>query len=259
MHPILFRIGSFEIRTWGVLVLTALLVGIFWVAREAKRNGYNPDDIIDIGTWVIIMGIVGARVFYVLYHPSEFSDNPLLAFAVWRGGMVFFGGFLFALVTGIILIKKKGLPLWQVADWTAPAFALGMFIGRWGCFFNGCCYGRPTNSVFGVSFKPGSPAFAEYGPMKLHPTQLYESFGNLIIFFILLLVRKKYRLHDGALFGLYMILGPMVRFIDDFFRAYDKGAYLFGLPLTVNQWISIGLMIFGAWLLFFKEDTQTEQ
>ena len=251
MHPVILRIGSLEIRSWGVFVLTGFLVGIWLAAREAKRNGYSPDAVVDIGSFIVILAMIGSRIFYALYHPEQFAHNPLEIFAIWHGGLVFYGGVIFAIITAIIGAKIKRIPLWKLADWAAPGFAIGLAIGRWGCFFNGCCYGKPTNSVFGVSFKPGSPAFNEFGAMKLHPTQIYESVGNFLIFLLLLKIRRKYRLPDGVLFGIYMVLGPFVRFLDDFYRAYEPSTYV-AFGLTINQFIAIALMLWGAGLIAVK-------
>lgn len=239
MYPVLFRIGGIEVRTWGVLVLLGFLAGMEVTYQYAKRYGYKREDIYDIGFYVVLASIIGARVFYILYNFHEFKNNLWEMFAIWHGGLVFFGGVVFAIPVAAYFIKKRGFPLWKFADWTAPGFAIGMFIGRWGCFFNGCCFGRACHGPFCTVFKPGSEAFAVFGPLPIHPTQLYESFGNLIVFFVLIWVAKR-KPFDGFVFLLYMILGPLVRFLVDYYRYYETYKY-YG-PFDVNQWISIGLM-----------------
>ncbi len=240
MHPVLLKIGGFEIRTWGVFVLSGFLAGMEIIYQQAKKEGFKRDTIYDLGFYIILASIVGARVFYILYNFHEFKNNPWEMFAIWHGGMVFFGGVFFAIPTAIYYMRKHGLPVWRFKDWGAPGFAIGMFIGRWGCFFNGCCFGRPCHGPFCVVFKPGSEAFAVFGNTPIHPTQLYESFGNLIVFFILILAAKK-KPFDGFVFLLYMILGPFVRFLVDYYRYYE--AYKYYGPFDVNQWISIGIMV----------------
>ena len=248
MHPILFKIGGLEIRTWGVLVLLGFLAGLEVTYYYAKKHGITRDSVYDLGFWVIIASIIGARVFYILYNFHEFKHNLWEMFAIWHGGMVFLGGFFFAIPTAIYYLKKHNIPIWKFADWTAPGFALGMFIGRWGCFFNGCCFGHACHGTFCAVFKPGSEAFQVFGNTPIHPTQLYESFGNLIIFFILLPIMKK-KPYDGFVFLLYLILGPLVRFIDDFYRYYESYKY-YG-PFDVNQWISLGIMLISLILMIY--------
>ncbi len=248
MHPVLFRIGGLEVRTWGVLVLLGFLAGMEITYQQAKKHGIKRDLIYDLGFWVIVASIIGARVFYILYNFHEFKNNLGEMFAIWHGGLVFFGGVVFGIPAAIYYLKKHKIPVWKFGDWAAPGFAIGMFIGRWGCFFNGCCFGHACHGPFCTVFKPGSEAFAVFGNIPIHPTQLYESFGNLIVFFILLAVQKK-KPFDGFVFLLYMILGPFVRFIVDYYRYYETYKY-YG-PFDVNQWISIGLMLAALFIMFY--------
>ena len=240
MYPVLFRIGSLEIRTWGIFVLLGFIAGIYYVAKKAERAGLKKDDIYDLGFWILVSAIVGSRLFYILYHLSYFKEHPLETLAVWNGGLVFFGGVVFAIPTAIIFMRKKNMNFWKVADWIGPAFALGMFFGRWGCFFNGCCFGTPCTLPWCVAFKPGSPAFEVYGLLKVHPTQLYESFANLIIFFFLTRI-ERFKPFTGFIFVTYIFLGALTRFLDDFLRYYESGNIIG--PFSLNQYISLALMV----------------
>lgn len=242
MHPILFRIGSLEIRTYGLFLLLAFIAATLYTAHEAKKNGYKRDAIYDLAFWIVVIAIIGSRLLFAIYHWGYYGKHLGEIFAVWEGGLVFYGGVLPDIFFAIWYAKKKGLPLWNFADWVGPAFALGMFIGRWGCFFNGCCYGKPTHGPFGILYPPGAYASQEFGHVKVHPTQLYESFSNLLLFFFLIVIKNK-KPYEGFIFWVYVFFGSLIRFIDDFFRAYEPGVLLFGGKITINQVIAAGLMV----------------
>ncbi len=257
MHPVLFKIGGFEIRTWGVLVLLGFLAGIWYAAKQAEKNNVSREYIYDLGFWIIIAAIIGARILFVIYHWELYRGNIGEIFAVWHGGMMFMGGLILAFPTAIYYIHKHRLPFWKLGDWTAPGLALGMFIGRWGCFFNGCCFGTACHLPWCVAFKPGSEAFAVFGATRIHPTELYESFGNLILFLFLILLKKK-EPYDGFLLLLYFIFGPLIRFTDDFFRYYET-KQIYG-PFTVNQWIALAIAFTSLILMIimFKKNAGTK-
>jgi len=244
MHPLLFKIGPLEIRTWGLMVLIGFIVGIYYVARRARVYGVNPEKIWDFGFWVALSGIVGSRLFYVLYHIPYFREHPAEMIRFWEGGAVYFGGFVFALVVGIVyLVKnKRQIPFWPVADFSSEALALGIFFGRWGCFFNGCCFGKESNLPWAVVFPPGSPAYDVMGSLRIHPSQLYESFANLILFFVLLKLEQN-KPFDGFIFLVYLIFASLIRFAVDFTRYYEPENVFI---LTLNQWISIAIMLGSA-------------
>ncbi len=248
MYPIIAKIGPLEIRSWGLFVMVGFIVGGLIAAKEAKKQGYKPDFIYDLTFYVIIASIIGARIFFVIEKWDEFFKiNPLKIFAVWEGGLIFFGGVLLAVPVAIFYIKRKGLSVWKVGDWIAPGFAIGISIGRIGCFFNGCCFGKPTSLPWGVIFSPESAAGSIFPNVPLHPTQLYESVGDFLVFLILTRL-KKTKPFDGFLLLVFAILASLVRFIDDFFRFYEHHAYILG-PLTFNQVISLAIIGLSAILL----------
>lgn len=241
MYPVIFRIGTFELRSWGVFVLIGLILGILYISKRAQKHGINPERIWDLGFWAGLFGIIGSRIFYILYHWSYFSAHPSEMVKIWEGGAVFFGGFLSGLVAAIIYLlkNKKELPFWIIGDYASEALALGMFFGRWGCFFNGCCFGKETHLPWGVVFPPGSPAFEIMDSLHIHPSQLYESFANLILFFVLIVLEKK-KPFDGFIMLLYFFTASLIRFLVDFTRYYEpENVYI----LTVNQWISAAMMV----------------
>jgi len=249
MYPVLFRIGSLEIRTYGLFLLIAFLIGTILATREAAKEGYRKELIYDLAFWIVVSAVVGSRLLYAIYHWGYYRHNLLEILAFWEGGLVFYGGVIPAILVTIYYTNRKGIPLWKTADWIAPGFALGLFIGRWGCFFNGCCYGKPTSSIFGITFPKDSFPSIEFGVVKVHPTQLYEGFVNLFIFFLLLIMRRK-KPYDGFLFWFYVILGSTTRFFVDFFRAYEEGVLLFGGKITVNQVIALALILTSVVMLF---------
>ena len=150
MHPILFEIPKFEVLDWiigplpirmyGLMIGIGFLLSMYLASKQAKKERVSPDRVLDMGIYLLLAAIVGSRALYVLTNLHEFARNPLDVFAVWKGGLVFYGGLLAAAPTGIWYVKKHKLPVWKIADITAPYIALGHGVGRLGCFFAGCCY-----------------------------------------------------------------------------------------------------------------------
>lgn len=249
MLPVLFRIGPLELRSWGVFVLVAFVVGIIYVSNKAKKHGVNPERIWDLGFWVALSAIIGSRLFYIFYHLPYFKEHPSEMIKFWEGGAVFFGGFIFGLFAGVVYLLKhrREIPFWKIGDFSAEALALGMFFGRWGCFFNGCCFGKESNLPWSVVFPPESPAYEVMDSLHIHPSQLYEGFLNLIIFFLLILIERR-KPFDGFIFLFYLMVASLVRFLVDFTRYYEPENVVI---LTINQWISIGVFIISGTILVY--------
>ena len=249
MHPILFKVGPFTVTTWGVFVLTGILLAVYYAAREAEKAGFRRDDLYDLAFFSVLAGIVGARLFYVLTHWSEFAADPVEILRIWHGGMVFYGGFLLGVPAALAFVYRRKLPPSRVADWIAPGIPLAIAIGRWGCFFNGCCFGKPTELPWGVIFPDGA-AGAQFPGVHLHPTQIYESIGQVLVFLFLLYLKRQRHLAPGTLFWTMAFLSPLVRFFDDFFRYYEPSQYLFGGLLTLSQGISLAISLVALLALF---------
>jgi len=251
MHPILFEIpridlgswviGPIPIRMYGLMIAIGFVLGITLAARRAKKEGLDPERILDMGVYLLLAAIVGSRVLYVLTALQEFRGNPLDVFAIWKGGLVFYGGLLAAVPTGIWYMRKHKLPVWQTADIMAPSISLGHAFGRLGCFFAGCCYGAPCTGPFCITFSDPH-SLAPLGT-PLFPTQLMESGGEFVIFGVLLALRNRKRFH-GWLFGLYLILYAGLRFVLEFFRGDAVRGVYFGLVST-SQIIAV-LIILAA-------------
>lgn len=253
MHPILFEIPRIEFQDWvigpiplrlyGLMIGLGFILGIFLAARQAKKEGINPDRVLDLGVYVLLTAIVGSRALFVLTDLREFAAKPLEAFALWKGGLVFYGGLLAAVPVGIWYLRKHKLPVWKTADIMAPSIALGQAFGRLGCFSAGCCYGAPSHGWFSVIFSD-QHSLAPLG-VPLFPTQLTESFGAFLIFVALMLFRR-YKKYDGQLFWLYVLLYAVLRFIVEFFRGDAIRGLYFGNAISTSQIIAISLFILAG-------------
>ncbi|MDP3143706.1 MAG: prolipoprotein diacylglyceryl transferase [Candidatus Omnitrophota bacterium] len=228
MHPIICKIGPFTIYSYGLMLAVAFLACVFLMRREAKLNNLNADKISDMIFWVLVAGIIGGRIFYILLNLEYFLDNPIEIIMLQHGGLVWYGGLFFALIAATAYLKINHLPVLKILDLCAPYIALGQAIGRLGCFLNGCCYGKPVS--WGV--------YSSLRGERLHPTQLYSFVNLLIIFLVLRFLQKKIKV-GGALISLYFFLASLERFVVEFFR-WDSPRIL--LNLTIFQIISLFIM-----------------
>ena len=246
MHPILFKIGSITIYTYGVLLFLGVTAGYFFSLVQVKREGIDTKSFSDIAFWSLIWGFVGARIFYILLNFRFFLRDPL-GIGLSRAGFVFYGGVFFGLGAFYILTRRHKLDFLKLADILVLALLLGHAIGRVGCFSYGCCYGKPTSSWIGIKFPPSSPA-GSLGT-KVIPTQLISSLA-LLCMFLMLWSKKKRFSFKGEIFSLYFILYGMFRFIIEFYRG-DPRPYLG--KFSIFQIISLGMIGIGVFLwLFFQ-------
>lgn len=226
MYPVLFKIGPWAVRSYGVFVALAFFTAFSLLLGEARRKKFYPDKILDMEFYMLVFGLLGARALHVVANIDFYAVNPTEVFAIWRGGLAFQGGLIAGLAACGIYIAVKKLPLWETADFIIPYIALGQSIGRIGCFFNGCCFGRPG-------------AF---------PPQLAASFALLMIFIILRLFREKPHF-SGLIFSLYLFLYGVQRFFIDFSR---QDLPLYGFNLTLSQYISLGIVIFSFCVFIYN-------
>ncbi len=219
MYPVLFRIGSFEIRAYGVMIALGFIAAAFFGMKEAKRKGYNPEIVQDLIFFAMIFGLLGARIYYVLFsEPFWYFSHPFEILAVWKGGLAIHGGLIAGFVVGIWFSKSRKIPFWKFADIMAPAMIIGQAVGRGACTLNGCSYGIPTSLPWGVTFtSPDALLPPEFKGIALHPTQFYELFIDLGIFLYIWSARKKIDF-DGQLFLKYAMLYGVARFFVEFFR-----------------------------------------
>jgi len=210
MHPTICTIGPFTLYSYGAMVALGSLVCLFGVLREAARGGIKSAIFYDLYFWILISGLIGARLVYILTNLRFFLEEPVEIFMIQHGGLSWFGGFFFGFLAVVLLVKKNKLSFFQIADIFAPYLALGQAIGRLGCLLNGCCYGRPSNFPFALVL----PGHQE----RLYPTQLYSFFALLLIFALLALFKKRKGIVTGQVFSLYLVLYGLKRFILELFR-----------------------------------------
>ena len=243
MYPEIFRIGSFPINTYGVFLALAFLCAILITVKLAARDGLPREKIYDLCLWMLLCSLVGSKILMLFTEP-EYRDHPLqlLSLDFLRSGGVFYGGLIGAIVSGYLLMRRYKLPWWKTADACAPGIAIGNFFGRQGCFAAGCCWGKPTTLPWGVKFTElGHEITGVPLDVHLHPTQLYESFAMLLVFFFLFWLHK-HRRFNGQVILFYALLYSVIRFAIEFWRDDPRGD-LFGLTtltgLSTSQLISL--------------------
>lgn len=247
MHPIAFHIGPLPVHWYGILIAVAFIAGLMTATRRGLRDGLSPDAVADLGPWLIVGSIVGARAWHVVsYWREEYAGKPFSEiFMVQHGGLVFYGGLVGALLTGILYARRKHLPIWKLADCLAPSVALGSVFGRLGCLMNGCCYGRACSLPWAIHFPSDHATY----PQGVHPTEIYDALLNLGFYFFLawLYRRKKF---DGQIFAIYLAGYALLRSFVELFRGdYLPRQYLAGW-LTPAQVASIGMLL-AALALFW--------
>jgi phosphatidylglycerol:prolipoprotein diacylglycerol transferase len=249
VFPTLFHIGPIEVKAYGTLLMLGFIAGILLARRQARLLGLSPDLPLDLGIWVLLSGIVFARLLYVALNWQDYAWRPLLALEIWReGGLSFHGGLLGGVLAGVLFSRSRRVPFLTLADMVAPGLPLAYGIARFGCFLNGCCYGAPTSAPWGVCFpvSPGSPLATH----PSHPTQIYSALGSFAILGLLLWARPRLPVR-GQLFFLYLAAYSVVRAIVEVFRAGYTAQFLIG-PLTQAQVASavifIGAVVALVWL-----------
>jgi phosphatidylglycerol:prolipoprotein diacylglycerol transferase len=238
MHPILFRVFGWPVYSYGVLLALAYLAGLQLAVARARRAGLDPAKVMDLGIYLIIAALVGAKLMLIAVDYRHFAANPGEILSLVRVGGVFYGGLIAAFFTALFLVRRYQLPVWTTADLIAPGIALGHIVGRFGCLMAGCCFGRPTDVPWGITFTD-QVAFNTSGtPLDtpLHPTQLYDAGAELVILIILLVSERRGRPFAGRTFWLYMLLYGISRYIIEFYRGDDRGV-IFGM--STSQFVSI--------------------
>jgi phosphatidylglycerol:prolipoprotein diacylglycerol transferase len=239
--------GPVQIRSYGLALAVAFLVGTWLALREARRKGLDEDAIVYVILVALVAAILGARMLYVLEHIPEYRRQWSSVFAVWQGGLTLYGGVVAGTVAGLWMARRSGLPVWGTADALAPSIALGTAFGRVGCFLNGCCYGRPTDLPWGVVYPADSFPGIEFGATPIHPSQIYASLAGLLIFAGLWAARRRLAV-PGLLFWAFIIAFAFVRILLDLTRAFEPGAVIGRIgPVSVSesQFISLAMILFG--------------
>jgi phosphatidylglycerol---prolipoprotein diacylglyceryl transferase len=251
MHPILFHLGRLEIHTYGVLVAAGFLFGILNATYRAKTEGIPPERVNDLGIWLVIAGMVGGKLFYIVFFWNDFITGwRTNGLASLREGFVFFGGFIAASLATAIYARAKRLSLAKVADALAPSVALGHAFGRLGCFFEGCCFGKACSLPWAVKF----PSPHVMTGIPVHPTQLYEVAGNFVIF-AALSAYYRHKRFDSQIWWLYILCYAAMRFVVEFFRG-DYNVHYFGV-FTLGHLVAAGMIVVaGTALSLHRQSAQ---
>jgi len=251
VHPTLWKFHGIELHSYGLLLAVAFLLGIQIFVARARARGLPEEPMQALSLWLLVLAIAGGRALFVLTHWSEYAADPLAILRLWEGGLILYGGYLAAITGGILFLRRRGLPVWRVGDAAAPSMALGVAIGRLGCFMNGCCFGLPTTLPWGIRFPAESAASYTFPGAALHPSQLYLS-GASFLLFVTLLAFDRARRFDGWLFWTYIALDAILRFLIDFTRYYDASGAIGSigtLSFNMNQIVSGFLILTSVVML----------
>ena len=246
MHPVLFNIFGLTVYTYGFFLSLAFLVGFISSTLEAKRRDLSVETAIDLTFWILLSAVIMSRLIYVLVNVGEYIHNPIRILMFWEGGLIWYGAFLGAISAAGIYSRVKGLDGWVWADVAIPFVALGQAIGRIGCLMAGCCYGKPTDLPWAIVFTESHIA---PGGIPIHPTQLYHSISNLMIF-AFLFYRRKRATFRGELILSYVFLYSATRSILEVVRGDPRG-YWFGDTVSTSQLISLIAVVVGA-ILYYR-------
>ena len=258
MYPEIFHLRF--LATYGVLVAAGFLTALWMAGRLAKQQGLNPETITNLGIYCALAGLAGAKLMMFVVDFRYYAERPAEIFTLGtlRAGGVFYGGLIAAIAVAVWYMRKAKLPGLKTADVFAPAIALGHGIGRIGCFMAGCCWGVECDRPWAVTFTDPAANDLVGVPLNrpLHPTQLYESAAEFLIFAILYrMLRKPHA--EGAILAAYLALYGTARFIVEFFRFHEQGN-LWGTPLDTSQWISLILIAWAVWYSFRARKLQLE-
>ncbi len=257
MHPIFIQIGDFSIRWFGVMMATGFLVAFFNMNYQAKREGIKEQIISDMLIWILVGGLVGARIAYVIANWStEFSEHPLSMFALQNGGLIYYGGLIGGILSSFIYVNIKKQPALPIADVAATSLPIGQAFGRVGCFLNGCCYGKVTELPIGVEYPVNSSPWIEqvhhklidsssHCTLSMHPVQLYEAFFSIVIFLVLVFILRRQKF-SGITASCYLMLYGLLRFVMEFFRGDERQKIS---NINTAQLISL-LIVAGGVVLF---------
>ena len=250
VYPELFKVGPFTVYTYGVLLAASYLLGLRLAMWRAKKWGLDPNRVLDLGIYIIIAALVGAKLLLLVVDFDQFKDpRELLNLA--RLGGVFYGGLLLAVIVAFWYIARHRMPFWTTCDVFAPGIALGHVTGRLGCLAAGCCYGKPTDVPWAIVFTNPLAATNVGTPLgiPLHPTQLYEAGAALVIVTLLLVTERRGRPFAGRTFWLYMFLYAVSRYVIEMYRGDPRGT-VFGI-FSTSQFISIVLGPLSLFMLFW--------
>lgn len=247
IDPIALEIGPLRVTWYGLIMASAFLIGTYLARFHTRRLGYDPDHILNMATWIIPASIIGARTYYVIFEWERYQQNLWDVFAVWEGGLAIHGGLIGGVTAGILYVRKHNLPVLLLGDAIMPSVILGQAIGRWGNFINQEAHGGPVSPEFMSYFPDFIRLQMNIEGVYYHPTFLYESLWNLLVFGVLLLLLYRFKKFDGQVLFSYMILYSIGRFFIEGLRTDS----LYLGPLRMAQVISVLLIVAGLVLYFW--------
>ena len=253
----MFEIGPLSIRWYGFLIASAVLIGVTLSQYLAKRRGINPDLVGDLSIWLVVAAIPFARLYYVIFEWQEYAQRPAEILAIWRGGIAIHGAIIGGTLAALIFARLKKTSVWQLLDLIVPALILGQAIGRWGNFFNSEAFGGPTDLPWKLYIPPSNrpPQYLDYE--YFHPTFLYESIWNILVFSLLLFLffwglKHRDRLIVGTITLVYFLAYSLGRF---WIEGLRTDSLMFG-PLRMAQIVSLTLILMSSaaliWLYWLK-------
>lgn len=252
MYPDLFNIGPIPIRSFGLMIALSFLFGVLYIMKVGQRDKKPIDQYITIAYLMIFSGMLGARIFYVLFHLSEFAGNWLNTLNPFHdgyfgiAGLNLYGGVVTGIVATIVYCRLYKLSVLDIFDYFSPTLGLGIGVARIGCFLNGCCFGTPTNLPWGISFPIGSIPHQIFGDAHLHPSQIYSSIYGFGLFIVLHILLKK-RAFVGQIVSILFMSEALFRFLIEYVRFYESEMIfnLAGAHITYNQVVAVGLFVVG--------------
>lgn len=251
MYPVLFSLGPFQLRAYGLALAISFLLGSWLTLRRGRERGVPEDVLLGLFWWIILAAVVGARAFFVLAHPESFP-RALDAFRIWEGGLTQYGGLIGAMLASWIYLRRHRVSYLLAADLTAPALALGEGITRIGCFINGCCFGRECHGPLCVHYPADSYASDALGAgVPVFPSQLILSAAFFLVTALLILADRR-RPATGVVFGLFLLLQGGIRWLVDFTRYYEPVDHIASLApfiTTRSQLTAAALLLAGIWIL----------
>ena len=282
MFPEIFRIGPVPLHSYGFMIAVGFLSSLYFIQRDAAKAGYDPKVFADLAFVVLPLGLLGTRLTHIIMFPHFYSwSDPIGWIAVWRGGLVFQGAPPIAIAYAVYFFRKHKISFWKGVDIVFPYIALGHAIGRLGCLLKGCCYGIATDVAWGIRFPrvldpesgeiSGSPAFMDHlkrfadvttestHSHLIHPTQIYEFFGLLVILGIMLTLRKRWNPFPGFTLPMYFIIYGIFRLGIEFFRGDHNPVHVLGLSdQQIFSIVGVGLGIVGFFILSWYQKYQGE-
>lgn len=241
MNPVAFELFGIEVAWYGILISIGVIVGTILALKEAERLGIKEDTLIDFLLYAIPIALIGARIYYVIFTWDYYRDNLKEILHFRGGGLAIHGGIIAAIIVAIVFTRKRKVDFWKIADSCAPSLILGQAIGRWGNYINQEAYGGPTDLPWGIMING----------QKVHPTFLYESIGNFVVFLFLLWYRRNKSKVSGEIFLLYLMLYSAIRF---FVEGLRTDSLMMG-PIRVAQLVSIiGIVISWYYLTIRRKE-----